>query len=229
MRTAVQMAEELQQANFADILVDWFNRQGRAFPWREDVSPYKIAVAEALLQKTSAKNVLPVFIMFINKYPTVTALAAADCDEIITDLKDLGLPRRALLLHQLAQEISRSHGGIFPDTERALRKLPGVGPYGAAAISALAFGRRAAMIDINVMRIFERLQGIKATPRSGPSKFLRQLLLSIIPEDQAAQFNLALVDFGALICKAKAPHCQACPISHLCLYYAHQKDHRTSK
>lgn len=224
MLSTTQITTKLQESGFTDILLGWFSREGRSFPWRNNVSAYRIAVAEALLQKTSAVNVLPVFQTFIRKYPTVQALAMASSEEVAADLQSLGLPRRARLLHQLANEIVCMHGGQFPEAESALRKLPGVGPYGAAAIASLAFGSRLPMIDINVMRIFERISQIKATPRSGPSKLLRKVLLAILPEGKEASFNLALLDFGALVCRSRAPLCSHCPASHICSYYAVTRD-----
>jgi A/G-specific adenine glycosylase len=224
MLSTTQITTKLQESDFTDILLDWFSKEGRSFPWRNDVSAYRIAVAEALLQKTSAVNALPVFQTFILKYPTVQTLAVANSEEVAADLQSLGLPRRARLLHQLANEIVSMHGGRFPETESALRKLPGVGPYGAAAIASLAFGSRLPMIDINVMRIFERISQIKATPRSGPSKFLREVLLAILPQGKEASFNLALLDFGALVCRSRAPLCSDCPVSHICSHYAATKN-----
>lgn len=202
---------------FTVALMEWFAGNKREFPWRSGrASAYKIALAEALLQKTNAKNALPVYRLVARRYPTVFTLAEADFNELQEMLRPLGLPRRAVLLHQMAREIVSTRGGKFPREESELRKLPGVGPYGAGAIASQAFGGRAAMIDINVMRIAHRVFSMKYAPRNAPSKELKEFVLSLAPEGEEKEFNLALLDFGALVCRARDPRHDECPMAGFC-------------
>lgn len=207
-----------KQFRFTLALLKWFRKNKRKFPWRVGkATAYKIALAEALLQKTNAVNVRPVYERVLTAYPTVTALAAADKSTIAQILQPLGLPRRAGLLHQLAKEIVK-RGGRFPQTEKELRQLPGIGPYGAGAIASQVFKQRAPMIDINVMRIFHRVFSTPFIPRNGPSQALRQLALALMPAGKEVAFNLALLDFGALVCSTRNPQHDNCPMADFCDY-----------
>lgn len=200
-------------------MLGWYTENGRAFPWRPPATPYHAAVAEVLLQKTSSTNALPVFEVFVDRYPTVEDLAAAREEEVAEMLQPLGLPRRAKLIRDMAQTVVAEHGGAFPEEEKTLRKLPGIGPYGAGAIASQAFGRRAPMIDINVMRIFSRVFSTPYRPRNAPTKNMREFVLSVTPEGKEVEFNLALLDFGALVCVARTPRCGICPMTDACDYY----------
>lgn len=206
-----------KQKHFTSELLRWFKKNRRDFPWRDSrVSAYEIALAEALLQKTSVTNALPIYKEVLKKYPNVESLAKSDLNELKDLLRPLGLPRRAILLQQLAKTIAENYQGIFPEDETELVKLPGIGQYGAGAIASQAFGKRATMIDINVMRILHRVFSVKFAPRQKPSKDLRQLVLSLTPKGKEAAFNLALLDFGALVCRAKNPRHDECPMAEFC-------------
>jgi len=207
------------KARFAPLLLAWFAKNRRDFPWRETNSPYKIAVAEALLQKTAAINVLLVYEEFLARFPRVEDLAQADEDIVLDLLQPLGLPARSRRLHQLAIDVTVKYNGEFLQTEQELRELPGVGPYGAAAIACQAFGEHAPMIDINVMRIFHRVFSVAFKPRNAPTKALRALVLDYMPEGGAREYNLALLDLGALLCHSHAPECNLCPLVKLCNYH----------
>lgn len=225
--TGAELSSENKPANlspsekseqFASLLLAWFEQHKREFPWRPARSPYQAAVAEIMLQKTSAANARPIYERFIRSYPTVRDLAVADPSDLAQLLQPLGIPRRAILIQQLATEVVAKHGGEFPDTEEALRALPGLGPYGAGAVASQAFHRRAPMIDRNVMRIFERVFSIPSSPRAGPPKRLREAVLGATPRGEEASFNLALLDFGALVCRKRVPLCDSCPLAQLCDY-----------
>lgn len=209
-----------RERQFVSKVLNWFTRNRRNFPWRVNPTPYRVAVAECILQKTSAANALPVFVNLIEEYPTLRTLAAADAGRVAELLSPLGLPRRARLLTELAASIVADHGGRFPQSEAALRKLPGIGPYGAAAIASLVFGQPAPMIDRNVMRIVGRVFSIEWSPRSGPSRELRDFIVRLMPHARAGDFNLALVDFGALVCRTRNPICSICPLTEICDYYS---------
>ncbi len=209
--------ESNKRKRFTTELLKWFKKSRRDFPWRDsDVSAYQIALAEALLQKTSVTNALPVFRQVFVKYPNIESLAKADLEELKVLLRPLGLPRRAILLHQLAKVVTESYDGIFPTDETELVKLPGIGQYGAGAIASQAHKQRAPMIDINVMRILHRVFSVKFSPRQKPSKDLRQFALSLTPKGKEAAFNLALLDFGAIVCRAKNPQHDKCPMAKFC-------------
>ena len=208
-----------KKRRFASLMLDWFEENKRCFPWRPPVLPYRAAIAEIMLQKTSSTNALPVYKKFIGRYPTVEELADASAEAVSEMLQPLGLPRRATLIYQMAREVVARYGGKFPESENELRKLPGIGPYGAGAIASQAFGKRAPMIDINVMRIFHRVFSTPYKPRNAPTKSFREFVLSTIPEGEEARFNLALLDFGALVCTSRNPKCEICPMSAFCDYY----------
>ncbi len=220
VKRSTKKAGDRSREQFSELLLAWFNANGRRFPWRKRrTSAYRIALAEALLQKTNVEKALPIFNLLARRYPTVSSLAKADLPELAALLKPLGLPRRAMLLRQLALVVHSKYGGRFPRNEKVLRELPGVGPYGAGAIASQAFGLRAPMIDINVMRIFHRVFGTAFTPRAGPSKEVRRLADDLMPPGKEAEFNLALIDFGALVCKSKNPLHEKCPFADFCQFY----------
>lgn len=213
----MNLNESDKRKRFTSQLLRWFKKNRRDFPWRGPrVSAYEIALAEALLQKTSVTNALPVYKEVLKKYPNVESLAKSDLNELKDLLRPLGLPRRAILLQQLAKTIAEKYRGIFPEDETELVKLPGIGQYGAGAVASQAFGKRATMIDINVMRILHRVFSVKFAPRQKPSKELRHLVLSLTPKGKEAAFNLALLDFGALVCRAKNPRHDECPMAEFC-------------
>ncbi len=200
------------------LLLTWFEENRRDFPWRATTSPYEIAVAEALLQKTAATNALQVYPEFLEQFPDINALAQANSESVQETLYPLGLPARARRLHQMAREVVETYNGEFPATEKELRELPGAGPYGAAAIACQAFGESVPMIDINVMRIFHRVFSVPFKPRNAPTQALRALVLEYMPEGKAREYNLALLDLGAAACHARNPECEICPLCSLCDY-----------
>jgi A/G-specific adenine glycosylase len=154
----------------------------------------------------------------MEQYPNLQSLANANIQELLEQWRPLGLPRRALLLHQLAKTIVSDYKGQFPESEDKLRDLPGIGPYGAAAIACLAFGQRAPMIDINVTRILHRVFSVEYKPRSKPSSKLRNLTLELMPHGKEREFNLAMLDLGAEICRPHNPLCAICPLASICDY-----------
>ncbi len=218
--------QQCLKEQFTSLLLAWFSKNCRDFPWRETTSPYEIAVAEALLQKTAATNALPIYPDFLEQFPTVDDLAQADSETVLKLLKPLGLPARSRRLHQMAREVVEKYNGDFPTTEEEIRKLPGAGPYGAAAIACQAFDEQLPMIDINVMRIFHRVFSVPFKPRNAPAKALRALVLKYMPEGKAREYNLALLDLGALLCHSSDPECSMCPLTQVCDYYiSHNESH----
>ena len=209
--------------------VTWFRQQLQAwavislrdFPWRRDRSPYKIFIAECLLQKTDAATVSPIFTAFLRHYPDLAALLAAPLSELQVLLQPLGLAFRAERLQQAARLIRDRHGGEIPATEAELLQLPGIGPYTARAICSQAFELPAPVLDTNIARILERFFGLTGGDRvKSRCRLLWQAAERLAPASEVGRWNLTLIDFGALTCRARQPHCGRCPLQARCLHVA---------
>jgi A/G-specific adenine glycosylase len=172
-------------------------------------------LSEIMLQQTTVQAVIPYFQKFTKRWPTVTRLAKAELDDVLAAWAGLGYYSRARNLHKCAQTIAREHKGRFPRTEAALAELPGVGPYTAAAIAAIAFGEKATVVDGNVERVVSRLFAIEE-PMPGAKGELRRLAATLTPDSRAGDFAQAMMDLGATICTPKRPSCLMCPLSRGC-------------
>jgi A/G-specific adenine glycosylase len=205
--------------NPAGQLLAWYDRHRRRLPWRaepgERAVPYRIWLSEIMLQQTTVAAVGPYFRDFLARWPRVEDLASADLDQILHAWQGLGYYARARNLHRCARAVVEQHGGRFPDTEAALRQLPGVGPYTAAAIAAIAFGRRATPVDGNIERVTARLFAV-SDPLPGAKAELRRLAATLTPRRRAGDFAQAMMDLGAGVCLAGRPKCLVCPISGNC-------------
>lgn len=168
-----------------------------------------------MLQQTTVATVGPYFADFLRRWPTVEALAAAPLDAVLTAWAGLGYYARARNLHRCAQVVAAEHGGVFPDTEEELRKLPGIGPYTAAAVAAIAFGRRAVVVDGNVERVVARLFQVE-TPLPAAKAELHRLADSLTPDARAGDFAQAMMDLGATVCLPRTPKCLLCPLEAIC-------------
>jgi len=195
-------------------LLAWYDRHRRVLPWRayagETPDPYGVWLSEIMLQQTTVAAVGPYFLTFLARWPDVTALAAAPLDDVLTAWAGLGYYARARNLHKCAQVVARVHNGQFPDTEAGLLELPGIGGYTAAAIAAIAFGRRAVVMDGNVERVMSRLHRV-TTPLPAAKPALKRLTGALTPDDRAGDFAQAMMDLGATICTPKRPRCALCP------------------
>ncbi|HEY7608042.1 MAG TPA: A/G-specific adenine glycosylase [Alphaproteobacteria bacterium] len=200
-------------------LLDWYDRHRRRMPWRalpgERSDPYKIWLSEIMLQQTTVAAVGPYFLRFLERFPTVEALAAAEIDAILGLWQGLGYYARARNLHRAAQFVARKLGGRFPDSAAGLKQLPGIGDYTAAAIAAIAFDRREAAVDGNVERVMARLHAVDA-PLPAAKPALRALAERLVPAARAGDFAQALMDLGATICTPRAPRCLLCPWADAC-------------
>ncbi|HEX2116661.1 MAG TPA: A/G-specific adenine glycosylase, partial [Alphaproteobacteria bacterium] len=177
--------------------------------------PYQVWLSEIMLQQTTVAAVGPYFRDFIARWPTVRDLASAPLDDVLSAWAGLGYYARARNLHRCACAVVEQHGGVFPDNEEALRTLPGIGAYTAAAIAAIAFGRRAVVVDGNVERVMARLFSIgESLPAAKPR--LREAAGSLTPSDRAGDYAQAVMDLGATICTPRAPRCVICPWSDRC-------------
>jgi A/G-specific adenine glycosylase len=212
----------MAQPTIAGSLLAWYDREARALPWRAPPNarqdPYKVWLSEIMLQQTTVKAVAPRYIDFLRRWPNVTALARAERGEVLAAWAGLGYYARARNLHACAQVVANEHGGVFPKTEAALRKLPGIGAYTAAAIAAIAFGRRATPVDGNIERFLARLFAVE-TPLPAAKKELKALAESLTPQTRAGDFAQSLMDLGATICTPRRPACGLCPVRLACRGY----------
>lgn len=206
----------------ANRLIQHYVDNARRLPWRalpgeSPPDPYRVWLSEVMLQQTTVAAVTPRFERFIARWPTVEALAAAPDEDVLSEWAGLGYYARARNLIACAREVARR--GSFPDTEAELRKLPGVGYYTAAAIAAIGFGRKAAVIDTNVARVVCRHAGIEKTVIQARAE-IREAVEAMTPADRPGDFAQAMMDLGATICRPKAPECGRCPLASDCIAFA---------
>jgi len=201
-------------------LLEWYDRHRRALPWRappgESADPYAVWLSEIMLQQTTVAAVKAYYVTFLALWPDVAALAAAPVDEIMKRWAGLGYYSRARNLHACAQTVVAGHGGRFPGTEAALRALPGIGPYTAAAIAAIAFDQRAVVIDGNVDRVIVRRHGIEQ-PIALAKPEIRRLADAATPAGRPGDYAQAMMDLGATICTPRKPACVICPLAEGCV------------
>lgn len=211
---------------FSALLLQWYERRKRDLPWRATVDPYRTWVSEVMLQQTRVDTVIPYFERFVETFPTVSELAAADSDDVLKRWEGLGYYSRARRLHQGAREVVARYGGNVPGSLDEFRSLPGVGEYTAGAVLSIAFGEPVPAVDGNVARVFARLlnlDGDIAKPN------VRQQISAEValrmPRDRAADFNQGLMELGALVCVPKNPKCSECPVRSLCAAKANGVEH----
>ena len=215
------------------LLLQWYDRHRRKLPWRppagERADPYRVWLSEIMLQQTGVKTVGPYFEKFVARWPDVDALGRASLDDVLRMWAGLGYYSRARNLHACAVAVRRDHGGAFPDTEQGLRALPGIGPYTASAIAAIAFGRRTMPVDGNIERVVSRLFAVEEPlPKAKP--LIQQLAATLLgpsragdekpragdEESRAGDSAQALMDLGSSICTPKKPACALCPLKEDC-------------
>jgi A/G-specific adenine glycosylase len=200
-------------------LLAWYDRHRRRLPWRAEPGatpdPYRVWLSEIMLQQTTVATVGPYFETFLARWPTVEALAAAPLDDILHAWQGLGYYARARNLHACARAVAERFGGRFPADEMALRNLPGVGPYTAAAVAAIAFDRPTTPVDGNVERVVARLFTVTA-PLPGAKKELGRLARALTPTDRPGDHAQAMMDLGATVCTPRAPACPRCPLEADC-------------
>jgi A/G-specific adenine glycosylase len=186
-------------------------------PWRETDDPYRIWVAEIMLQQTRVDTVRDYYPRFLNAFPTVEALAAADRDEVLTYWEGLGFYARARHLHEAAQHVVDEHDGTVPDTWDEIENLEGVGPYTAAAVLSIAYQKPHAVLDGNVTRVLSRVLAVEKDATTGTAqRQLRQLANDLLTPDCPGDFNQAMMELGALVCTPSTPLCDQCPLQNVC-------------
>ncbi|MSP42162.1 MAG: A/G-specific adenine glycosylase [Alphaproteobacteria bacterium] len=207
----------------SDQLLGWYDRNRRAFPWRalpgETPNPYRVWLSEIMLQQTGTASVIAYFNKFVARWPDVHALAGAELDAVLTQWAGLGYYARARNLHRCANIISSQMNGVFPQDRAALQKLPGIGPYTAAAITAIAYDAPAPVLDGNIERVMARLYAVKSPLRESRSK-LRELSLALIACARPGDMAQAMMDLGATLCNPRAPACASCPWRDACRAHA---------
>jgi A/G-specific adenine glycosylase len=202
-------------ALFRRRLLAWYRRAARDLPWRRTRDPYRVLVSEFMLQQTQVSRVLDFYPRFLRRYPSLRSLARARPAAVREAWDGLGYYRRAANLHRLAREVVADHGGVLPREPEALRRLPGVGPYTAGAVAVFAYEQPVAAVDTNVMRVLRRVFGCQTAK---DTRTMGQLLQPR-KGGTAWAFNQALIELGALVCTARAPRCQDCPVARLCDWY----------
>src|SRR5882724_8358980 len=214
-----QSASAESSADRPALLLDWYDRHRRRLPWRppagERADPYRVWLSEIMLQQTGVKTVGPYFEKFLAHWPDVAALGRASQDDVLRMWAGLGYYSRARNLHACAMAVLRDHGGVFPDTEEDLGKLPGIGPYTAAAIAAIAFDVRTMPVDGNIERVVSRLFAVEELlPQAKP--LIGELATTLLGPSRAGDSAQALMDLGSSICTPKKPGCSLCPLYDDC-------------
>ncbi|MCX8505453.1 MAG: A/G-specific adenine glycosylase [Alphaproteobacteria bacterium] len=225
----------LQKPNHAEIMLAWFDREGRHLPWRHRAEPggagvahpdpYHVFLSEIMLQQTTVATVIPYFNNFIKNYPTIKDLAAAPLDKVLTDWAGLGYYARARNMHKTARQLVELYRGEWPQSEEKLRSLPGIGPYTAAAIAAIGFDQKAVVVDGNIERVVSRLFAVddvapdpspKAASAAKLKKKIYDLAEILTPDHRPGDYAQAMMDLGASYCSPRQPLCGLCPIFRHC-------------
>jgi A/G-specific adenine glycosylase len=211
-------------ARLQAIVLAWYDHQARTFAFRGIRDPYAILVSEVILQQTQASRGEPAWRAFLTRFPTVEALAAASPADVLRQWSGLGYNRRALNLQRAARTIAERHGGRVPSDLAALEALPGVGPYTARAVAAIAFGQPVGPVDTNVRRVLGRVAAGHGAARDPgeplPAARLQSLADAVVPADRPADWTAALMDIGATLCRPARPDCERCPLAGECRYAA---------
>lgn len=208
--------------SFSKALLSWYEQNQRELPWRLKLPalspPYHVWLSEIMLQQTIVVSAIPYFFRFIEKWPSIEMLAEADIDEVLYLWQGLGYYRRAHNLHKTAKLIASEYKGLFPSEEHLLLSLPGIGPYSASAIGAIAFNQKRLVIDGNVERVLARLFVLPFYPKEDMPK-LRSLLETLLPVKDFSAFAQAMMELGAMICTPRTPKCELCPVIEFCQAY----------
>jgi A/G-specific adenine glycosylase len=215
-----RIPESAERQWFRRRLLRWYREHGRRLPWRETRDPYRILVSEVMLQQTQVDRVLPKYEQWLDRYPTFEALADAPEADVVDTWYPLGYNIRPRRLHAIAREAVSRFNGQLPADEQTLRSFKGIGAYTAGAVRSFAFGERAAILDTNVARVLFRVFVGRGNPKSHQmTRHLWDVSRAVLPYRHVFDFNQALMDLGALICSARAPRCEPCPMKARCRAY----------
>src|SRR5687768_12084528 len=226
MPTPLPLPAPPQRRRFRRRLLDWYRRNGRDLPWRRTRDPYSILVSEVMLQQTQVDRVLPKYHEWLDKFPTLQALAEAPEADVASTWRPLGYNIRPRRLHAIAKESMARYGGELPPDEETLRSFKGIGAYTAGAVLSFAFGQRAAILDTNVARVLFRVFVGRGNLKSHAGRrHLWTLSRTLLPVRHVFDFNQALMDFGAIVCTARKPKCLMCPMRTGCAAYPFNPEH----
>jgi len=208
----------LGESDFVKRLLAWYRRERRDLPWRRNRDPYRVWIAETMLQQTTVKAVVPYFDRFVRRFPDIASLAAARESDVLALWSGLGYYARARNLHRAAKVLAEDHAGRLPDDPVVVSNLPGFGPYTTGAVLSIAFDRKVPLVDGNVARVLSRVRLVRGDPRS---KEVRNRLWGVAGDlvrlaDSASDFNQAMMELGALVCAPRRPACLLCPVSSDC-------------
>ena len=213
--------------SFSYHLINWYNIHKRTLPWRGSKDPYIIWLSEVILQQTRVKQGLPYFTSFQKKFPNVWSLASASQDEVLKMWEGLGYYSRARNMHHAAQQVVNEYDGKFPADYKILIKLKGIGDYTASAVSSISRNEKVAVVDGNVFRVLSRIFGIWEPINSTEGKkAFKAKADELLPDENSGTYNQALMEFGALQCLPKNPHCSTCPFNTICYAFANNAQHK---
>jgi A/G-specific adenine glycosylase len=197
-------------------LIEWWQSNGRDYPWRHSRNLYEVLVAEVLLHRTKADTVALYYGRFLKMYPDPDSLSRADSGLIERVFGSLGLTWRLEYMRDMAREIMLSYGGSVPSEKEALESLPGIGDYISSAVMVFIHGRRMALIDTNTVRVISRVAGHRITESTRRSKWIRDAYLAMLGNGDPRYFGYAMIDFASLVCRPRAPLCKRCPVLKYC-------------
>jgi A/G-specific adenine glycosylase len=216
----MEIIDPLKKESFVNLLLHWHKSNARDFPWRSDKDPFKVMISEIFLQKTKAENIVTVFNRFLSKYPTAESLSCASLNNLENELKEIGLYRqKSIKLQKLGVALIENNKGIIPSNLEDLMNLPGIGRYIGNAVLCFAFGYDVPLLDTNIGRIVQRVFSLEVSGEKRKKKEAWDVLSSLVPAGKSKQYNYALIDLGASLCKAKKPMHELCPLKEICNYY----------
>jgi A/G-specific adenine glycosylase len=213
-----------RRRSFQQRVLAWYATHGRDLPWRRTRDPYAILLSEVLSHQTQISRVVPVYDILLRRYPTAQAMAAAPLEAVKAITDPLGYKVRGRWLHAAALQVADRFGGTFPETLVDLQRLPGVGRYTAGALMSFAHHQDAPVLDTNVARLLRRYFGIRVMARAR-TQALWHLAAAVIPRGKGYLINQALMDLGAMVCRARNPRCAACPLRRGCQWFAVERNH----
>jgi len=203
-------------------LLEWYyNKNKRTFPWRQSRDPYQILIAEVMLQRTRAEQVVPVFRSFLQRFPSPQVLSKARLSEIENYFSKLGLLWRAKTVKSLSRSLSKDFNGTIPRQRSQLMLLPGVGEYVAKAVMCFAFGERVAVVDSNVCRVIGRVFGLKTSGEPRRNRIYNEIAERLVPDRKCREYNWAIIDHASTVCIPRKPKCSICSLNDICDYYLH--------
>jgi len=222
------LPQQHARRRFRAKLLAWYRAHGRDLPWRRTPDPYHILVSEIMLQQTQVDRVAPKYREWLERFPSLTALATTPVDEVVEAWYPLGYNIRPRRLHAIAREAVKRYGGELPSDAATLRSFKGIGAYTAGAIMSFAFRRPAAILDTNVARVLFRVFVGRGNPKGHAMRArLWTLAAALVPRRDAFDFNQALMDFGAMVCSARKPRCLVCPMARICRAFPFNPEHET--